>query len=466
MAGSRNRGFVSPMHLQHTRAIVRLSWPILVAQLAILASGVADTVMTGHYGATHLAAIGIGAGIWITVFITLMGVLLGLSPLIARHFGADELEAIGEQVRQGLCLALALSALGVALLSFPRPLLELMQVPPEVAAIAMRYLCVIAWGLPAALLVRVFYGLTPAVGRPRPVMMINLIALFIKIPLSYALLRGLYGLPELGGVGCAVGSVAMFWTMLLLAFLFVLFDPFYRRFHILRGSFRPYWPVLKRILGVGVPIGVAHFVEVTSFTFMTLFLARLGAQVSAAHQVIANLAVVLFMVPLSLGIGTSVLIGQSLGRGDPHHAREVTLAGLRLASGIALVLVSLLLLLSRRVLDLYTNDRVVLELTLSLLPLLALFHIFDAVQGLAVNALRGYQQTLVPTLIYVACLWGIGLAGGRQLTFDGLHWPSVGLNLPPQGVAGMWAAAVASLVLAGSGVLAYLLQVSRWKAQL
>jgi MATE family multidrug resistance protein len=247
------------MRLQHTRAIVRLSWPILVAQLAILASGVADTVMTGHYGATHLAAIGIGAGIWITVFITLMGVLLGLSPLIARHFGAGELEAIGEQVRQGMCLALALSLLGVALLSFPRPLLEVMQVPLEVADIATRYLRAIAWGLPAALLVRVFYGLTPAVGRPRPVMLINLIALFIKIPLSNALLRGLYGLPELGGVGCAVGSVAMFWTMVLLALLFVLFDPFYRRFHLLRGSFRPNWPVLIRSLEIGVPIGVAQF---------------------------------------------------------------------------------------------------------------------------------------------------------------------------------------------------------------
>lgn len=453
------------MHLAHTRAIVRLSWPILVAQLAILASGVADTVMTGHYGVTHLAAIGIGAGIWITVFITLMGVLLGLAPLIARHFGAGELQAIGEHIRQGLCLALALSVLGVALLSFPGPLLELMRVPLEVAEIAVRYLRAIAWGMPAALLVRVFYGWTPAVGRPRPVMLVNLAALFVKIPLSYALLRGLYGLPELGGVGCAVGSVGMFWTMLLLAFLLVVFDPFYRRFHIFRGSFRPQWQVLKRILKVGVPIGVAQFVEVTSFTFMALFLARLGAQVSAAHQVIANLAVVLFMVPLSLGIGTSVLIGQSLGRADPHHAREVTLAGLRLSSAIALILICLLLLLSRRVVSFYTNDPAVTQLAVSLLPLLALYHLFDAVQGLAVNALRGYQQTLIPTLIYVACLWGIGLAGGWQLTFGGLHWPSIGLNLPPQGVVGMWSAAVASLVLAGSGVLAYLLQVSQWKAR-
>lgn len=106
------------MRLEHTRAIVRLSWPILVAQLAILANGVADTVMTGHYGAAHLAAVGIGAGIWITVFVTLMGVIQGLSALIAHDYGAGETKAIGEHVRQGIWLALCLSVPGVVILSF------------------------------------------------------------------------------------------------------------------------------------------------------------------------------------------------------------------------------------------------------------------------------------------------------------------------------------------------------------
>ena len=451
------------MRLEHTRAIVRLSWPILVAQLAILANGVADTVMTGHYGAAHLAAVGIGAGIWITVFVTLMGVIQGLSALIAHDYGAGETKAIGEHVRQGIWLALCLSVPGVVILSFPGALLELVRVPAAIAQITTQYLRTIAWALPAAMAVRVFYAFSPAVGRPRPVMVINVITLFIKIPLSYALLHGLYGLPELGGVGCAVGSVAMFWTMAVAALLLVLSDPFYRRFHLLRGSFRAHWPVVKRIMHIGVPIGVSQLVEVTSFTFMTLFLARLGAQATAAHQVVANIAVVLFMVPLSLGIGTQVLIGQSLGRADPGHAREVALAGVRLAGGISVVLVALLLLLNRRLLALYTNDPGVLALAFTLLPLLAIYNLFDAMQGVAVNALRGYQQTLVPTLIYVASLWGIGLAGGWHLTYDGLHLSLIGVDFAPQGVAGMWIAAVASLVAAGAGLLFYLLRVSRWR---
>ena len=437
---------------------------MLIAQVAVLANSVADTVMTGHYGAAHLAAVGIGAGIYVTVWIGLMGVLQALSPIVARHFGAGEFAAIGVQVRQGWLLAAVLGAVGLALLSFPRVLLELAHVPADVAPLAEAYLRAIAWGLPATLFVRVFYAFTPAVGRSRPVMAINLVAFAIKLPISYALLHGLHGLPELGAAGCAVGSVVMFWSMLLMAAVLLMVDPFYSRFDIFSraaGAWRPHWGEIRRILGLGLPISAAMLIEVTSFTFIALFLAQLGATVSAAHQVIANLAALLFMVPLSLGIGTQVLIGQALGRKDLHRAREVALAGMRLAFVIAASLAVVLLVLRGRLLGLYTSDPAVLAIALNLLPLLAAFHLFDALQGLAGQALRGYQQTAVPTLIYAGSLWGIGLGGGWWLAFAGVELPVFGIAWSPQGAWGMWAAAAASLVVAAGGLVSYLLRISK-----
>ena len=66
---------------------------------------------------------------------------------------------------------------------------------------------------------------------------------------------------------------------------------------------------------LGLPIGLSTLFEVTSFTFMAVLIARLGATSVAGHQIVANLVAILFMVPLSLGIATSVLVAQSLGSG-------------------------------------------------------------------------------------------------------------------------------------------------------
>src|SRR5258705_10790643 len=103
------------------KAIVRLAWPVLVAQLAVIASGVLDTVMSGRYSAVDLAAVGIGASVYFSVFIGLMGVVQALSPIAGQLFGGKHYGRIGEETRQTAWLALALSAVGVLMLAFPDP---------------------------------------------------------------------------------------------------------------------------------------------------------------------------------------------------------------------------------------------------------------------------------------------------------------------------------------------------------
>jgi MATE family multidrug resistance protein len=94
------------------------------------------------------------------------------------------------------------------------------------------------------------------------------------------------------------------------------------------------------------------------------------------------------MVPLALGIATSVLVAQSLGAGDPRTARRAALRGFRLAIGSALAAALTLWLLREAIVGLYTSDAAVAAIALSLLGLAAVFHVFDAMQGVANFALR------------------------------------------------------------------------------
>jgi MATE family multidrug resistance protein len=439
-------------HLAHQGAILRISAPIFIAQIAVMANAVADTIIAGHYHADHLAGIGLGSAIWASVFIPLMGIVQGLSPIIARFHGARQPLEIGRHVRAGTWIALALSALMVVAFSHPDPMLEWAQIPATVLPLSRRYLQMLAFGVPALMLARVFYSFAPAVDHPRAVMAINVAGLAVKIPLSYAFVNGAWGFPELGGPGCGLASAIVYWLMFGIAYALLRFDPAYRRFAVWGHGWRFDPGAVWRILRLGTPIGMSIAIEVTSFVFMALFLARLGATVSGAQQIVSNFAAFLFMLPLSLGIGTQVLIGQNLGAKKPGEARAVALDGMRMAAGFATLIIVVVAFGRRGIVDLYTSDPGVAKLALELLTILVVFHWFDAVQCLATQVLRGYQQTWIPLLIYAISLWGVGMGIGYVLAFA--QWPGGGAIrwLEPLGAAGFWYAQTASLVVAGSAL--------------
>jgi MATE family multidrug resistance protein len=180
------------------RRIAGLAWPVLIGQLAVMANGVIDTLMASHASSTDLAAVGLGAGIYATVYVTFMGVVLALSPVVAQHVGAGRHADIGVSVVQGLWLATLLSVPGCIALGWTEPWLALSAPPPEVAERTRYYLWAVAAGLPAALVFRVFYAVNNALARPKAVMAINLLSVALKVPLNTAFIHGWQpaGLPE------------------------------------------------------------------------------------------------------------------------------------------------------------------------------------------------------------------------------------------------------------------------------
>ena len=113
------------------REIYDLAWPVLIAQLAVMAYAVVDTLMTGRYATDDLAAVGIGASIYFSVFVGLMGILLAVTPTVAQLLGAQRFDEIGEQVRQAMWLVLVLTALSVVVFRYPDPLLRLSDRRPQ-----------------------------------------------------------------------------------------------------------------------------------------------------------------------------------------------------------------------------------------------------------------------------------------------------------------------------------------------
>ena len=418
-----------------------------------MANGVIDTLMAGRLSSADLAAVGIGASIYITIIMALMGVLLALTPVVAHHYGAGRHAEIGADVRQCAWLALLLSLLAFAALKNPDPLLAFSRLTPEVEIKVRAYLEGSAWAVPGVMFFRVFYGFTNGIGRPRPVMSFNLLGLALKAPLNWVFMYGHFGFPAMGGAGCGWSSAVIMWTVATLSWLWCRRDADYAPYGVFARFEWPRMATQREFLVLGLPMGATFLVDVTAFTFMALFIARLGPEISAAHQIAANVAVFVFMVPLALGTATGVVVGQALGAGDGRRARHAGLLGLAVGCGAAAITGAAIGFAAGPLARTYTSDPQVAAAAAALLSIVAVYHIVDAVQAVMAQVLRGYKRATVPMVIYAVALWGVGLGGGYLLGLT----DSFG---PPRGAAGFWIAAVASLTIAGAGVLAYFLRIS------
>jgi MATE family multidrug resistance protein len=432
-----------------TRELVHLAWPMLVAQLAMMANAVIDTAMAGRLTVIDLAAVGIAASIMATILMSLVSVLFALPPIISHLYGANRQTEIGREIHQGVWVSLVLALAAILLLRFPAPFIAISDLQPAVETKVRAYLDASAWGVPAAFALRMFFAFSMGIGRPRPVMFFNLLSLAIKVPLNALFMYGLLGVPAMGAAGAAVATSIDAWLMAAVAWSWCLRHPNYAEFGLRRRFTAPDFAAIREFLKLGIPIGLTFIADVTAFTFMALFIARLGPVFSGAHQIAANLAALAFMIPLSLGNATSVLVGQALGAGEPRRARHASWEGIRLGMSIALVLCLTFWLGAPMIAAFYTTDLQVQAVAIPLIMMVGIYHLGDALQATTVNALRGYKKSVVPMVIYTVTLWVPGLGGGIVLGLTDTFGPA-------RGASGFWLAGIGSIWLVGGLMAIYL----------
>jgi MATE family multidrug resistance protein len=426
--------------------ILRLAWPILIAQLAVMAYAFIDTLLVGHASPADLAAMGVGASVYGSVFVSLTGVLNALNPIVGQDYGAGRDAAVGASLVQGLWVALLLALVGLPVLALPQVWLPYLGMAPEVEDLATRGLRVLSLALPAALLFRAVYAFNTAIARPRVMMALVLGGLALKLVASWVLVFGELGFPRLGVVGAALASVLVYWLLLLAAVADMRLQPAYRQFAIRLD--RPRWSALSEQLRLGIPMGLGFALENTSFTLITLLVAGLGTSVLGGHQVVMNLTALAYQVPLALAVATATLTAQAIGARDVCRARGVAWWGMGVCVAAASLTASCVWTLREPVVALYTSDAGVAAVALSLIGYFAALHVFDALQGVTAFVLRAHRSAVVPTLIYGFGLWGPGLIGGYLVAFG----PLLG---GPRGVQGLWLMLAASLALTAALLMGF-----------
>ncbi len=391
-----------------TRTLMKLAGPLIVNNLSIAGMQFADAVMAGKLGAEALAAVAVGSSVWFLFFMLLLGMMMAISPIAARHAGAGNDHLIGRYTRQAVYLALALAIPVILLAQFVVPgFLELLTIDASFRGVTTDYVAAIAWGAPGIFVFLALRFTNEGVGFTKPIMWTSLLALVCNVFLNWVFIYGKLGAPAMGAVGCGVASAITMWVIMFALGGYMYLSPRYRRYDIF-SRVAPVRPdVLKEIVWLGVPIAITVTAEAGLFNAVSLLMGTLGANISAAHQIAINFASTTFMIPMAISAATTVRVGYRLGRGEADNARRSGIIGMAVCTAIMVVSAVVLLVARDPIVAMYTDDPTVTSIAISLLLMAAIFQIADGLQVGAAGALRGYKDTRLPMIMTTFAYWVI-----------------------------------------------------------
>lgn len=439
---------------QKTRQFLAILLPILITQVTLFAMIFFDTVMSGQASAIDLAGVAIGSSIWSPISTGLGGIFIAITPIVSHLVGAKRNDEVAYKVFQGVYLALFIALFIILMGSFTLDwILSLMELDTPVRAIARGYLIALAFGIPPLFVYQVLRSFIDALGRTRVTMIIALLSLPINVTLNYILIYGKLGLPAFGGVGAGIASALTYWLLAFIAASIVILHPSFSRYHV----FSRLYPVSRKTwheqFKIGIPVGFSIFFETSIFSAVTLLMSGFDTVTIAGHQGAMNFASMLYMVPLSLSMALTILIGFEVGARRYQDARDYSFLGIGISLSMALLTAITLLIFREQVAGFYSKELEVIQLTKQFLIYALFFQLSDAIATPIQGILRGYKDVNIPFITALVSYWLLALPVGYFLA----HYTSLG-------AFGYWVGLIAGISLNAICLLRRLYLVQRKQA--
>ena len=400
----------------------QLAIPLASAQVAQSLTGFFDTMMMGRLGATTLAGGGLAALTFFAIVNVATGIVMAVSPLIAEAHGAGNKRRIENLVRQGLWLTLLLTIpISIAIAHFDSIMLQLGQSEMTVV-LADEYLDIILWGIFPAVGFAMLRGVVSGLSQARPVMYIVVCGTLFNILGNYTLSFGKFGLPRLELAGLAIASTLTLWGMFFALLIYLLKHPQLKSYQILKQVHRLKPRIIWELSKIGFPIGIFIGLEIGLFTVVTFLMGTLGTEVLAAHQIVFQTIVIIFMIPLGMSYASTVRVGQWLGQKNLEGIRRAGYLSIGAGAIFAIAISVIMLLFPKAIVSLYIDlndpdNAEIIRLALPMLAIATVSQILDAVQKITYGALQGLQDTRIPVLLNIPAFWFIGLTSGYLLGF-------------------------------------------------
>ncbi|MDV6329715.1 MATE family efflux transporter [Asticcacaulis sp. 201] len=419
-------------------ALFALSWPVIASRVGVMLMALMDTIVVGQHSSAELGYLTLSQSLYWVPALTSMGLLMGVQVKTSHFLGSGDLHRIGAVFQRGIGYALTLGiGFMLMLLVGGAPFLGLI-VKPDMVEGARVPLIIFACSMPLFLPGAVGTQFLEALGRTRDTLIATLIANALNVILLLLLVPGhvtIFGIHFEGAIGAATATLTARALQSIGLLIHILRLKETRPFDLMGRQAPDHHGAVEQ-RHVGYATGAAYFIEVAAFAGMTMFAGHIGEIEVASWTVVLNYASVVFMVPMGLSAGCSVLVGRAFGAGDREALARTGRVSFISAALFMIAVVVFTALLSGVIARFYSHDEALLPTIQAGLLLSCLFFIPDGLQVVAAQALRARKDVLAPTIIHYVSYGAIMLPLGFVFCLT-LGW----------GVAGLiWAVVVASLI--------------------
>ena len=401
-----------------------IAYPVMLGQLGHVLVGLADNIMVGQLGAAPLAAVSLGNSL---VFIALslgIGFSFAITPLIAEADGAADIEAGKTYFHHGIIMSGINGILLFILLLLAKPILYYMDQPPEVVALAIPYLEIVAFSMVPLMIFQGYKQFADGLSQTRYAMYATLIANVVNVLFNYLLIYGIWFFPRLELEGAAIGTLISRFFMLWFIWEILRRKKKFRKYFEWSRKELLKTHIFKRLFSLGFPTALQMFFEVAIFTSTVFLAGMLGTYPQAANQIALNLASMTFMVAVGLSVTGTIRVGNQKGKNDFPELRRIAFSIFLLVFLIEAVFAVGFILLKDWLPTIYIDNPEVILLAAQLLIVAALFQLSDGLQVVILGALRGLQDVKFPTVICFIAYWIIGFPIsyflGREETFGSM----------------------------------------------
>lgn len=419
-----------------------LAYPVIITMLSQTLMWLADTMMVGRLGTAQLGAVGLGGSLVWTSFAFFNGLISSANTFVAQDYGAKRYNEIGKTLWHYLYIA---AASYIALLVFVPAsgyLIRLIGPSAEVEKYGSIYAIIRLYSGIGVFISFTLAGFFRGIGNTKTPMRIAIVCNVFNVIVNYLLIFGKFGLPRLEVTGAAL---ATFLSTMFSAVLYLIagLSEKYNKLYATRSFYRIEFRLIRRILWVGLPMGVQFFLDSSSFSVFTAFIARMGDAPLAATNAALSLMGTSFMPLVGISIATTTLVGQFIGAKELEHARKSGYTAIKMGTMYAALIAVNYFILPRQLISLVRNDPEVVNLGAKILMLAGVFQLSDGFGICANGALRGAGDTRFTMVVGLSYAWFLFVPLAYLLGFV--------LN---GGVVGAWIGATIYIITYGVTVFA------------
>lgn len=250
---------------EHFKRNYLLAYPVVLSQLGHVLVGTADSVMVGRVGTEELAAVSVANAVFSVTMMFGIGVSFGLTPLIAQSDGEGNLRAGMRFLKHSFVVNVLFGLLLFGILLFGGIILDILNQPKDVVALAKPYLAIIGFSLLPFMVFQTFKQFAEGLSLTKQAMYITLSANLINILLNYVLIFGKLGFEPMGLVGAGWATLI---SRIVMAVAMVIFVKYFKVFSVYWHYFKvTVWntATFKKLLNLGVPTGFQYIFEVGAF---------------------------------------------------------------------------------------------------------------------------------------------------------------------------------------------------------